>query len=284
VRLSRSACAAIFSTAVSLAACNAVLGNEDRHLGDDDAESGGASGTSNGGTGTAGSSIAGSGTAGSGTAGSGTAGSGTAGTAGTGTAGAAGTGTAGAAGTGTAGAAGTGTAGSAGSGIGGTGTAGSAGAGAGGKAGGGAGGTAGSAGGSAGSAGTGPIGSLPGCTTESKGAPCTNQGVACKKTCGPQSLGWKSETCNSGMIAESPTCEFECTDTSVDWGCYSLAGAPTCNPANIPMASQACTTAPCAPCTGGYLDTSMASKMGDCICAAGKWSCTASTQWPECVP
>jgi hypothetical protein len=137
----------------------------------------------------------------------------------------------------------------------------------------------------------GPIGMLATCTTETKGAMCTNEGVGCKKSCGPQSVGWKSETCTNALVVEGKTCEFECGDTSVNWGCYSLTAATSCDTTNVPVSGAACTAAACVPCAGGYKDTSNTAKTGACVCVAGatmsKWSCAATTPtnaWPTCVP
>ncbi|HEY2407457.1 MAG TPA: hypothetical protein VGI10_15710 [Polyangiaceae bacterium] len=200
-------------------------------------------------------------------------------------------GSAGAMARGTAGVAGRGTAGVAGipsSGSGGVSAAGTTGIGVGGvvgRAGTGAAGT-GTAGTSTG--GTGPIHLLPACTTEMKGGACETEGAACKKTCGPQSTGFKSETCIDGLILENNACEFDCSNTSVDWSCYSLAAASLCSTTVLPMINQPCSVAACMPCSGGYLDSSGTYKTGACVCAVGvtggKWSCASLTAWPTCVP
>ncbi|HEY4156463.1 MAG TPA: hypothetical protein VGM29_00140 [Polyangiaceae bacterium] len=136
--------------------------------------------------------------------------------------------------------------------------------------------------------GAGPIHALPACTTEMKGATCVAEGVACKKTCGPQSTGFKSETCLGGLVVEGKTCEFNCSDTSVNWSCYSLAAASSCSTTVLPMLNQPCNVPSCAPCDGNYLDSSGADKTGACVCAmgvtGGKWSCANLTAWPTCVP
>jgi hypothetical protein len=166
--------------------------------------------------------------------------------------------------------AGTGNPGTGGTGTAGTGTAGT-----------------GTAGTDTGGTGAGPIASLAACTSEAKGATCTNEGTACKKTCGPQSYGWKSETCQGGLIVEGKTCEFTCSDTSIDWSCYSLSAGIMCDTVNVPVASAACTADACMPCSGTYMDSSMAAKAGSCVCvqgaSGGKWSCASSTAWPTCV-
>jgi hypothetical protein len=136
-----------------------------------------------------------------------------------------------------------------------------------------------------GGSGTAGTGALPFCTTETKGAACTTEGQACNKTCGPQSVGTKSETCTAGVYVEG-SCVFDCTNTNTNWACYAgLATAPMCETGT--QASMPCTAAACAPCQGSYLDSSGASKVGGCVCAgtAGseKWSCASSTAWPTCM-
>jgi len=112
----------------------------------------------------------------------------------------------------------------------------------------------------------------------------------CYKTCGPQSIGFKSETCTAGAYAEQSGCSFLATG---DYSCYKLPTAvdPTC-PTVAPQANTACTVAPCVLCGGsataqttGYLDSSGAAKAGFCVCPASttgssKWSCASTTAWP----
>jgi hypothetical protein len=120
-----------------------------------------------------------------------------------------------------------------------------------------------------------------------KGGACTMQtpeGMACYKTCGPSSIGWKAETCQSGLYVEGD-CNFV---TGVDYACYKAnANTPAC-PAGT-RAGAACTMGMCMPCGGkgmDYLDTSNVAKTGYCICPAGadapKWTCgsTSSCSWP----
>lgn len=118
-----------------------------------------------------------------------------------------------------------------------------------------------------------------------KGGACTDADPKlCYKTCGPESKGFKSETCTSGAYAEQSGCSFP----AGDYSCYKIPTAvdPSC-PTTAPQASTACTVAPCVLCGGstGYLDSSGASKTGFCVCptsASGtnKWSCAATTAWP----
>ena len=109
----------------------------------------------------------------------------------------------------------------------------------------------------------------------------------CYKTCGPNSIGFKSETCTAGVYVEQSSCSFP---TGVDYSCYKIPTTidATC-PTLVPQASTVCTVAACVPCNvnGGYLDSSGAAKTGYCVCPApsattgiSKWSCATSTTWP----
>ena len=165
--------------------------------------------------------------------------------------------------------------------------------------------TAGTGGGA--TAGSGPSGTagagsgdfMPLCAglTTAAGMPPTKAGACvaadpqlCYKTCGPQSSGFKSETCTGGAYAEQSGCTFPDT---LDAACFKLPTAQdaTC-PAAPPMASSECTVAPCTLCNGGggptgtYLDSKGASKIGYCVCPApgasgtSKWSCASTDAWP----
>ena len=120
-----------------------------------------------------------------------------------------------------------------------------------------------------------------------KGGACTASDTQlCYNTCGPQSIGFKSETCTGGVYVEQSGCSFR---KGQDFSCYKIPAtiSATC-PAATPQASQACTVAECVLCNaaGNYLDSSGAAKPGYCICpAAGtsgtrKWSCASTTAWP----
>jgi hypothetical protein len=108
----------------------------------------------------------------------------------------------------------------------------------------------------------------------------------CYKTCGPESIGFKSETCTAGVYVEQSGCSFP----PGDYSCYRIPVAldPSC-PAEVPQATTVCTVAPCTPCNvnGGYLDSSGAAKTGYCVCPApssstgiSKWSCAMTSAWP----
>jgi hypothetical protein len=219
-------------------------------------------------------------------------------------AGAPATGTAGAPATGVAGAPAIGTAGAPATGVAGAATTGTAGAGVGGAGGaatGAAGAATGAAGAATGTAGTGGGGAstftplCAGLTTAAGPAP-TKAGACtaadpqlCYKTCGPESVGFKSETCTAGAYVEESGCNFP---QDADYSCFKLPTtlSPSC-PAATPVASAVCSVAPCTPCadsTGHYFDSTMTSKVGYCVCPApavaggtSKWSCaTTATAWP----
>lgn len=163
-------------------------------------------------------------------------------------------------------------------------------------------GTSGSLGGSVGTAGTtgtagstGTVDFSPLCAglTTAAGAAPTKGGACtaadpqlCWKTCGPQSTGYKSETCTNGAYVESSTCTFP---PDLDASCYKIPTTVDAScPTTPPQASQVCTVAPCTPCNAGgsYLDSTGASKVGWCVCpmpgASGtsKWSCASTNSWP----
>jgi len=108
----------------------------------------------------------------------------------------------------------------------------------------------------------------------------------CYKTCGPKSVGFKSETCSGGTYQEQTGCSFP---TGVDYSCYKIPTAidPSC-PTTVPQASQPCSVADCVLCNvnGGYNDSSGAAKTGYCVCPTtsagtpGKWTCASTTAWP----
>jgi hypothetical protein len=112
----------------------------------------------------------------------------------------------------------------------------------------------------------------------------------CYKSCGPQSTGFKSETCTAGAYAEQSGCAFP---PELDAACFKLPATQDAScPATPPQASMDCTVAECTLCNGGggptgtYLDSKGASKAGYCVCpAAGasgsrKWSCASTDAWP----
>jgi len=120
-----------------------------------------------------------------------------------------------------------------------------------------------------------------------KGGVCTaTDPQLCYKTCGPKSVGFKSETCLGGTYQEQTGCSFP---TGIDYSCYKIPATidPSC-PTTVPQANTPCTVADCVPCNvnGGYNDSSGAAKTGYCVCPAtaagtpGKWTCASTTAWP----
>jgi hypothetical protein len=113
----------------------------------------------------------------------------------------------------------------------------------------------------------------------------------CYKTCGPQSIGFKSETCSGGVYVEQSGCSFP----PGDYSCYKVADPfvvdPSCPTDAPPQATTPCSVAPCTLCNlnGGYLDSGGSAKTGYCVCppvadpdagTTSKWSCASSTAWP----
>ena len=85
-----------------------------------------------------------------------------------------------------------------------------------------------------------------------KGGVCTAADAQlCYKTCGPQSIGFKSETCTGGLYVEQSGCSFP---DNMDYACYKIPMpvSATC-PTTVPQASQACDVAECTPCNVGGL-------------------------------
>jgi len=162
-----------------------------------------------------------------------------------------------------------------------------------------AGGSTGTAGSGTGTAGSGAAGGsgmfspLCAALTTAAGAAPTKGGACtaadpqlCYKTCGPQSVGFKSETCTAGVYAEQSGCTYP---ADLDASCYKIPAMIDAScPATAPQASQPCSVAACTLCNvgGNYLDSTGASKAGYCVCPApgasgtSKWSCASTTAWP----
>ncbi|MEO6603211.1 MAG: hypothetical protein ABIQ16_25225, partial [Polyangiaceae bacterium] len=109
----------------------------------------------------------------------------------------------------------------------------------------------------------------------------------CFKSCGPQGVGFKSETCTADVYQEQSGCSFP---DDADYSCFKI---PTTQDATCPTttitANTVCTTTACSACsdaTGHYYDTSNNMKVGYCVCPApgasgmSKWSCASDTAWP----
>ena len=118
-----------------------------------------------------------------------------------------------------------------------------------------------------------------------KGGSCTGADPQlCYKTCGPQSIGFKSEICSAGAYEEQSGCSYP----PGDYSCYKIPSTmdPSCG---LPQVSTVCSVAPCTVCNfaGIYLDSLGATKPGYCICpepsgstGISRWICAASTSWP----
>ena len=68
----------------------------------------------------------------------------------------------------------------------------------------------------------------------------------CYRTCGPQNIGFKSETCTNGKYAEQSGCSFPKTG---DYACYKIPSQidATC-PTTVPQATKPCTVNACVLC------------------------------------
>jgi hypothetical protein len=186
----------------------------------------------------------------------------------------------------------------------GSGSAGTTGSGAAGTTGSGTAGTTGS--GTAGTTGAGGSSGVAPCTTTvagtaiAKNVACTAADTQlCTKTCGPEKLGTKTETCTAGAYVEGSVCSFPAVapspSTDGTYMCWAVpatanAGCPT-DPTMAPQASTACTLQDCIVCGGtttgqttGYKDSTGAAKPGFCTCQSGltspTWSCASTTAWP----
>jgi hypothetical protein len=114
----------------------------------------------------------------------------------------------------------------------------------------------------------------------------------CYKTCGPENIGARSETCTTaGSYAEMSGCAFDSIVGS--YACYKLPSAANACPAGTPQQGTACSVNPCVVCNstgglagGGFLDSTAAAKTGYCVCPAANgsgartWSCATDVSWP----
>jgi hypothetical protein len=134
----------------------------------------------------------------------------------------------------------------------------------------------------------------PACpSTVGKATPCTPDDLQlCYKSCGPERLGVKSETCAGGIYNEMSGCAF---DPNKDYSCYAIpVEANAACPAGVtPQASTECTVDHCVLCNsiggppgGLFLEASGVPKVGFCVCqppnTAGvrTWSCASDVAWP----
>jgi hypothetical protein len=122
-----------------------------------------------------------------------------------------------------------------------------------------------------------------------KGTACTDEDPPiCWRTCGPQSSGWKSETCQAGVYAEGD-CVFPTDQT---YECFKIPDeVPAECPATadeMPQASGECDVPECTLCNveDQYLTSSGEVKVGYCVCQSANsegtrsWSCASGTAWP----
>ncbi len=121
-----------------------------------------------------------------------------------------------------------------------------------------------------------------------KGAACTAEDPeCCWRSCGPQSIGWKTETCLAGFYEEGD-CQFP---ADADYSCFAIPDeidAEACPRDAPPQATGDCDVAECILCNldDTYLDSKGSAKVGFCVCqppnSDGKrtWSCGSSTAWP----
>jgi len=105
----------------------------------------------------------------------------------------------------------------------------------------------------------------------SKGLACSDiDPPLCYKTCGPQGIGFKSETCLAGIYVEQAGCSFQ---EDRDYSCYATRGpiSAAC-PAKPPQAATACAVSACVVCNvdGTYFDSSGATRLGYCVCPPGE--------------
>lgn len=119
-----------------------------------------------------------------------------------------------------------------------------------------------------------------------KGSPCDASSVqVCYRRCGPDSIGYKSETCQFGSYMEQSGCSFP---TAANYSCYKIPPSlPKECPGTVPRAAQECQVSTCIACFGGnvnnpqYQDSTGMQKEGYCVCSsAGLWTCASTTSWP----
>ena len=120
-----------------------------------------------------------------------------------------------------------------------------------------------------------------------KGTACSVASAQfCYKSCGPDNVGYKRETCVGGAYDEL---QSGCTFPAVqDYSCYELpASLPAECPSGVPRGGRPCQIAECKPCFGGsivapqYQDSTGAQKPGYCVCSELRtWTCGSIGSWP----
>ena len=118
-----------------------------------------------------------------------------------------------------------------------------------------------------------------------KGTSCTpDDPHLCYRPCGPNQIGWKTETCTASVYAEGD-CTFP---LDKEYSCYHIPDVIDCGLAEAPQATMECDVAGCTVCNvdGFYADTGGDVKEGYCVCrdpdAQGvrRWTCASTTAWP----
>jgi hypothetical protein len=121
-----------------------------------------------------------------------------------------------------------------------------------------------------------------------KGTPCTAADPQlCYRPCGPNQVGWKTETCIAGVYAEGD-CTFPEDRT---YECYAIPDPidhERCGVTAPPSALEECSAPECYSCNfeGYYKDTGTDLKEGYCVCRAPgtdgvrRWTCGSATAWP----
>jgi hypothetical protein len=115
---------------------------------------------------------------------------------------------------------------------------------------------------------------------QTKGSLCDIEGAACTAPCGPKGVGYKFETCTTGIYLES-NCMF---DPAQDYSCFVLPVLlAVCDPSGPVANTTLCSVPDCTPCGPDYVDASGNARIGYCVCwggLAGNWSCASPTAWP----
>jgi len=121
-----------------------------------------------------------------------------------------------------------------------------------------------------------------------KGTPCAPEDPeVCYRPCGPDQVGWKTETCLAGVYTEGD-CTFP---PEKDYSCYAIPDeidAAACGLTAAPSATDECDAPLCTVCNldGFYQDSGTNAKEGYCVCRepdeTGKrrWTCASTTAWP----
>jgi hypothetical protein len=121
-----------------------------------------------------------------------------------------------------------------------------------------------------------------------KGTPCTAEDPElCYRPCGPDQVGWKTETCLAGVYAEGD-CTFP---PEKDYSCYAIPDdidEAACGLDAPPRATVECDAPLCMACNldGFYEDSGTDLKEGFCVCrtpdrdGVRRWTCASDTSWP----